>query len=292
MKPIPLLCSFLLFLSASAFSEEDRPTDPSTWLEIPVPPATPCIDHTIWSYAANYSPRAWRVFRDGDKVLAALTSEQTRNDGPLPTFASRSGRFNHADAFTHVSDGWLVGNNMGEFGASLYWFSDDGKQEYKISDHQVVEFIPWGDRIFAIEGLAHLGMSRGSLIEVTQTRKPTGEMQWVAKEAVKLPQAPYAATPLRNGDLLAILSDSLVSIAPDNALHTLLADAPWGSLYVNSAVLSADESKLYIGMREYVGEFDLSERSLRMLVPSKGLHNRLSEDSVRSLEKQCRNAQQ
>ena len=42
-----------------------------------------------------------------------------------------------------VDDGWLVGFNKGEFGAALYWFSADGKQNYKISDHQVWEFFLW-----------------------------------------------------------------------------------------------------------------------------------------------------
>ena len=73
-----------------------------------------------------------------------------------PEFTPAVGQFRGASAFARVGDGWFVGFNQGEFGAALYWFSLDGQRNYKISDHQVLQFVRVWDGICAIEGLAHM----------------------------------------------------------------------------------------------------------------------------------------
>ena len=78
-----------------------------------------------------------------------------RNSTPRPV------NFVALSAFARVDDGWLIGFNHGEFGAALYWFSLDGNRNYKISDHQVVDFISTPDGFLAVEGLAHLGNLAG-----------------------------------------------------------------------------------------------------------------------------------
>lgn len=286
-----LMLASLIVTPIQLMSKEAFSPYPSTWVEIKPPPASACVAHEAWSYAANYSPRTWRVRNEGPQVRAALAKEPILNEGPRPDFASPTGRFRNLDAFLRVPDGWLAGNNMGEFGANLYWFSADGKRSYEISKHQVVDFIQRKGRIYAIEGLAHLGMSRGSLIEIEPSKTKNGQMRWIAKQAVILPQAPSAAVSLPDGTLLIALSGSLVSVAPDMTLKTLLADAPWNMFYANSAALNGDGSKLYLGMREYVGEFDLHTRNLRLLVPNADMQNKLDDRSVQSLVKQCRNTE-
>jgi hypothetical protein len=68
-------------------------------------------------------------------------------------------------------------------------------------------------------------------------------------------------------------------------VETLLQDAPWNALYPTSSVFSPDEKKLYIGMRQFVGEFDIQTRQFRMLIPSESFQNRLApEDETRIRE--------
>jgi hypothetical protein len=176
-----------------------------------------------------------------------------------------------------------VAFNHGEFGAALYWFSNDGKRHYKISDHQVVDFAALPNGVHAIEGLAHLGISRGSLIRIA---RPGPRARWRAMPVISLPFAPYAMSVRRDNSLLVTLSDALLSVGEDNAKTTLLGNAPWSGLYPNSSVLSLDERKLYIGMRQFVAEFDIPTRKLRLLIPSDDFLNTLpkvDEQRIRKL---------
>jgi hypothetical protein len=236
----------------------------------------------VWSYAANYSEHEWHVYSERGNVLGKLTREGLPQKGERPNFSARTLGMSGALSFARVRDGWLIGFNQGEFGAALYWFSPDGKRKYKVSDHQIVDFFSFADGIYAIEGLAHLGMSDGSVIRIA---KPEPKARWRAETVTKLPFAPYATSVCRDGAILITLSDSIVRVGPDHKPATLLSDPPWSGLYPNSSVLSPDEQKLYIGMRQFVGEFDLRTRKLRLLIPSaQFLHKLPKQDEQRIRE--------
>jgi hypothetical protein len=236
-----------------------------------------------WFYAANYSSHEWRVFTEGDQICAQLTSSQRQPHAERPKFTPKAGRFRRASAFASVEDGWLVGFNEGEFGAAVYWFSRDGSRNYKVSDHQVVDFFSLPDGIHAIEGLAHLSLSGGSIIRVA---RPEPKAHWQAETVTKLPFAPYAISVLRDGTMLITLSDSLVLVDATHKITTLLPDAPWGNLYPNSSALSPNQQKLYIGMRQFVGEFDIPAKKLRLLVPSDAFLNKLPKEDEQRIRKQ------
>jgi hypothetical protein len=135
-----------------------------------------------------------------------------------------------------------------------------------------VDFFRIADGYYAIEGLSHLGSSTGSVIQIART-KPNAA--WEASEVIKLPFAPYAVSVCKDQSMLITLSDELVSVGKDHKIEKLLPSAPWSGLYPTSSVLSRDEKKLYIGMRQFVGEFDLKEKKLRLLVSSDKFLNKL-----------------
>jgi hypothetical protein len=257
--------------------------------EIGVPPSTERVPHALWSYAANYSSLEWRVSVADGHICADLVPDTERlRTGARPAFEPEADGFRGASQFARVNDGWLVGFNHGEFGAALYWFSKDGRRHYRMSagrsDPQVVAFFPLGNDLGAIEGLAHLGLSKGSIIRIART---AAQDRWQVQTVVRLPAAPYAVAVPRSGPVLVVLWDCLVAFDGLRQVEPLLATAPWSGLYPNSAVLSPDEQKLYIGMRQYVGEFDLKTRQLRMLLPLGANLNRLSpqeEQQIRASE--------
>lgn len=255
--------------------------------EIAVPAASDQIAHELWSYAANYSKLEWRVSVVDGRICADPHKEGTLV-GPRPAFKPEADGFRGASRFARVDDGWLVGFNHGEFGAALYWFSADGKRHYRMSenqvDPQVVDFFPLGRDLGAIEGLAHLGLADGSIIRITRGAAPG---RWQVRTVVRLPTTPFAVAVPKQGPALMVLLDSIVSFDGQRKVEPLIANAPWSFLYPNSAVLSPDEQKLYIGMRQYVGEFDLKTRKLRMLLPTGAALNRLSpqdEQQIRASE--------
>ncbi|MFG6485664.1 hypothetical protein ACG04R_03210 [Roseateles sp. BYS78W] len=270
---------------ASPTSAQTCAHDVAQASEIDMPPPSDRVSHALWTYAANYSPQAWRVSLVDGRICA---DTYKRGDlvGARPAFKAEADGFRGASRFARVADGWLVAFNHGEFGAALYWFSTDGTRHYRMSenqlDPQVVDFFALGDELGAIQGLNHMLVSRGSIIRIV---RDTLQDRWRVDTAAQLPAAPYAIAVTKQGESLVVLSDSLVAFDGGRHVDVLAADMPWSGLYPTSAVLSPDEKKLYIGMRQFVGEFDLSTRTLRFLLPSGAMLNRLSkqqEEQIRA----------
>ena len=278
-----LIVSVLIPVYSAVPAEPMYSREVTNWQESALPPESRQGERMAWFYAANYSNLEWHVFTQDGKPSASHGDDATGTRPARPKFTPKAGKFRGGSAFAAVDDGWLVGFNQGEFGAALYWFSGDGKRSYKVSDHQVVDFFSLPDGIHAIEGLAHLSMSEGSVIRIA---RPKPGAHWEAISVAKLPFAPYAVSLRRDGTMLITLSDSLVSFGSDRKIHTLLADVPWGGLYPNSSILLPDEQRLYIGMRQFVGEFDLTTKKFRFLIPSKEFLNKLPKEDEERIRKQ------
>ncbi|MFZ6643936.1 hypothetical protein ACO0LL_29695 [Undibacterium sp. TC4M20W] len=165
MFKIFLALALALALHAVCASAAVKPysADVSTWKEITVPASEE--EREVWSYAANYSEIAWRVYTEGTIVKAKLDDSNSRKAGRDTRFVIAAEPLSDSlktdTPLMEVDDGWLVGFNRGEFGASLYWFSKDRKEHYKISNHHIIDFIKKVDGLYAIEGLAHRGSSEG-----------------------------------------------------------------------------------------------------------------------------------
>jgi hypothetical protein len=278
-----ILSAGLLFVTCWVQAAEPTYSrDVSKWQEVTIPPVSQAVAHELWSSAANHSKHEWQVFSKDGLPQADLRNYGEKKKSDQPGFTPRVERFGDASAFAKVDDGWLVGFDKGEWGGALYWYSQDGKNTYQISDNQIVDFVTLPDGIYAIEGLAHLGSESGSIIRITRSGP---DARWQAAPFVKLPFAPYALSMNRDGAMLITLSNSLVSVGRDRKVHTLLAGAPWWNLYPASSVLSKNGQKLYIGMRQYVGEFDLATKKLRMLVPARAFVSVLPKDREQQIRR-------
>jgi hypothetical protein len=276
-------CGILLLAVGSHAAEPEYAPDVAKWQEIRIPPNDRNSDRAAWDYAANYSELSWRVYLDNGKPYAKLIHSPNDDSSEPAPFDARADNFRGATRFREVDDGWLVAFNHGEFGAALYWFDRSGIHHYKISNHQVVSFLSLSDGIYAIEGLAHMGASCGSVIRIS---RPIREARWQATRVVRLPYAPSTAVVRRDDSMVVALSHSLVSVGPDHQIRTLIADAPWGGLYPSSSIVLPDESRLYLGMRQFVAEIDLSTNQLRLLVPSTTFLNKLPDDQEARIRKQ------
>lgn len=272
MRTIPVLRATLALAILASASTAKTPGpklksgDVRNWRVESVPAARDSVAWRRWERNANWSSVEWSVtIASGAVVATQLERPRDRKSHGLP-FEPVFKKFRTPKAWFKVDNGWLVAFNRGEFGKALCWFSPDGARAAKISNHQVVAFTSTSDGIFAIEGLAHLGRSRGTLIRL---RKGEGDGSWIAEEILRFPGAPRAISVRKNEKLLVTLDDGLVQVdlKPKVTSTNLLTDAGWGGLYPNSSVLSHNETSLFIGMRTYVGEYDLTKKRLRYLAP-------------------------
>jgi len=277
MKTISIIT--LLMISFSTFGQENL-TFLKNWKSYPVP----TNEDTIYKY--SFAQNDWFVYLDGDEIRVDDVKNYRRNPRAKLPFEIRQSNSNVInisaplagliDVF-EVEDGYLVGFNRGEWGGELYWFSKDGKKRYEISRHQIVQFIKRDNKIYAIEGLAHLG-TKGSIIEIEKQKR-----KWVAKEFLKLSTAPEAIqldskenfivvtfgtdwSFDEGGNVIINASPGLFSIDREADVDTLVKVGIWGDyLYPSSMVIQNDV--VYIGMRKGVYKFDLATKREEWLLP-------------------------
>lgn len=256
--------------------------DVSIWQEVTRSRTPMSGNRMVWSNAANRSEYEWKVLKEGHTVKAVFDDAKRSHEKPPFTPHAENFQNSYPYASLKVDDGWLIGFNQGEFGRALYWFDHSGQSRYKISNHQVVAFFPSSDGILGIEGLAHLSSSHGSIIRLARSHR------WQAEKLTLLPEAPYAGVQFRDGRLLLVLSSSLAEysrIGDREILRFVEKDGDWGGLYPNSVVLTDDQTKAYIGMRQYVAEYHFERRTLRFLIPNSSFLNTLNADEEQDIKR-------
>ena len=210
----------------------------------------------------------WHVFERDGAPCAEASESSAKRKSPLP-FAVPS-RLHGDDPFrrsyspppsnaVRVKDGWLVASNFGEFGAWLDWFSETGDSTYEISNHHVVDFVQVEGNLMAVEGLAHLSLSTGSVIRLVQLSD-----RWMVEEVAPLPAAPRIGLAHLNS-ILIVHGDGLARSTASGSLEQLVRFPYLGRLYPESALIHGQ--KLYVGMRGYVWEVDLETKAARLLAP-------------------------
>ena len=217
----------------------------------------------------------WIVYHDNIEIRVvddrsySYTYKRNLANKKLPFEIEQSGL---SDA-VQVEDGYLVGFNRGEWGGGLYWFSKDGNEKEEIVNSLLsglVQFIKRDNKIYAITGLAHMGMSYGSVIKIEKEQQ-----KWIVEEYLKLPDAPYAIQLDSKDNMLVFTSSGLYSIDKEANLDTLAVKYSqntdiyprwlWGFLYPTSMVIQNDV--LYVGMRGGVYKFDLATKKEEWLLP-------------------------
>jgi len=275
-----ILISLYLLWPQLGYSYDSYEQNVTAWQEVSRPATSLSGSRMVWHNSANQSDYEWKVFKEGQVIKAVLDKYDEKRAQEKPPFSPQAENLKYFRASLKVDDGWLIGFNHGEFGAALYWFDPSGQKRHKISSHQVVAFFPSSNGILAIEGLAHLSFSYGSIIRITK------QSQWQAQKVTLLPEAPRTGAEFKDGRLLLVLSDSLAEYflkGEHERLKFLEKDGGWLGLYPNSVVLTDDETKAYIGMRQYVTEYDFKRRTLRFLIPDSTFLNKLPADEERSI---------
>ena len=258
---------------------ETYASDISSWIEIKPPADNDTEGCRDWFQTTSQSQVEWRVYLDNGQISAEMfdpTVVRRRRPvcaPPFPLFEPKGPRWKPKETYDFksilVPDGWIVGYFRGEFGGHLHWYGHDGADSYKITSHNVVQFFGWLGSLYAIEGCSHLGIADGSILRLERDRD---DGRWTAVQVLDLDDAPYSVVERKSGSLLITLSKHIVEVRQDMAFRTILdmsdSNVRWSHLYPNTSVLSADEQKLYIGMRQFVAELDIRSGMLRYLLPS------------------------
>jgi hypothetical protein len=180
---------------------------------------------------ANYSRREWRVALNGEQL-------QVTQDPPPAGKGQRH--------VIRVNDGWLTGEDAGEFGGGLWWSSADHRQEKKLSSENVIGFVASSKGVLALTGLSHMGADRGMVLRITDG--PGSQRKVI--ELADLGWAPRAFTSESPDSVLVLTTDGLTRVKTSGAVEQLYRTR-YHLLYPNSMTLSAS-GVIYIGMRHFI----------------------------------------
>lgn len=230
----------------------------SDWLPVPLPESD---KNQAFAELIKNSPYEWYVVSQNGQVHIKLINRDTdsfaKQKPPFKTWIGGE----IGDSVSHaikVKNGWLVGFNHGEWGGALYWYSHDGKKHQKISDAQIREFFHSPEGIFATEGVYHTMYMQGSVIRIT----------------------PISSSPYWRTDTVMNLSNRIFNKSDNNYYaepHSLSygirgafteLKIAWGWRPTYTLAFSKNEQTLYIGMRHFIGKFDVKTKKLELLVPS------------------------
>lgn len=251
-----LLFVLAILISATCYGQKESVLL-SAWKSYPIP----TDQATLHEY--NWSKNEWTVFIKDNQIFVINDGEKISDTLPfkiIPKDDNERYILEGRRSVIKVDDGYLVGFYRGEWGGNLFWFSNDGKKKYEISSHEIVQFVVRDNKIYAIEGLAHLLMSEGSIIQI---QKKNG--RWTTSEYVKLPSALDAIAIDEHNNFIIITSHILLAIDATAKTRTLVEKGFWLGLYPTSLIIQ--NGSAYIGMRKGVLKYNLKTREQVWMMP-------------------------
>jgi hypothetical protein len=157
-----LMISMILLAEGCLFAKSATPPPmPKDWVHCKKPDLT---------QTQAIGPE-WDVFLIGGKLK--IIPAQRKEELKLPfevIFNPHEGVIGDQHVIRD-KDGWLVGYNGGEFGGSLWWFSQNGKQRKHLADERVLGFLAYPTGVIILTGLAHLSTTEGSVLFIAQETK-------------------------------------------------------------------------------------------------------------------------
>lgn len=242
---------FLLFIalsfamSGATAQKSSLPEFLNDWIK-GVPPK---MGTDSWE-AANASEYEWIVEMKSGRPAAHIRNKKAEEASALPPLIKRTRGAHPEPGDIHsykVVDGWLIAFNAADGGGSLWWYGEDGRQSYKVSNDHIVQFLPNNRSLFALEGQASFNGSRGQIVQLRQN----GQGQWISSQFVDLGHAPDVGMVDTNGDFIVSTTDTLVRIHPDKTGTVLLPKVFWTGLTPHSIAVSPI-GDIYLGMHQGV----------------------------------------
>ena len=154
-----------------------------------------------------------------------------------------------------ISNGKLIGINRGEFGGILKFVPSDGAIKETIIKKGNIKFIFFfKDKIYFIEGLAHMGFSGGALYKLEN--RPDFKYEKI----LEFEDAPEAFTIYKDKFLIATYDGFYV--VQDFKKEIILRNTFWRGLYPKS-IATFDDKNIFIGLRSGIAKLDLTTLIIR-----------------------------
>jgi len=177
----------------------------------------PTVYSTDW-YNLNHSKDDYYTDHTGNVIISNISKSR--------------------ESILEVQDGKLIGTNYGEWGGKLIFKND--KIEYTILQKNICGIINFGNEIYVLTGLSHLGIREGKIIKIEQING-----KWKCTFNIDLNNSPEIFDVFEN-ELYIVTFDGL-AIFDGNNIQQLLKKQFWANLYPQS--IYVNEKIIGIGLR-------------------------------------------
>lgn len=155
-----------------------------------------------------------------------------------------------------IPGGTLIGINRGEWGGQLSFKPEDTtKKAIDIKRGNIKFIFHFKDKVYFIEGLAHMGYSGGAIFELITTNN-----NFTFNKLVDFDDAPEAFTIYKDKFLIATHENFY--IVEDFKKDLAFKETFWSSLYPNS-IAAIDDKNVFIGIRSGIVKLDLTTKTLK-----------------------------
>ena len=233
----------IFFLALYSLSQAQQKPDLTNW-KLETLPVGDLLN------SANHSHDDWIFVKKDDKWLIEQNTFKREKGDNFPftaDFIDQNLKEIKGNRYVKKTpDGYLVGLNKGEFGGGLYFINNDGLAGYQIGKRLNIRSIfehNW--TIFSIEGLSHLGLQRGQIIQIFQE-----DNLWKYKTLTQLIEAPRLIADY-NDEKIIVTSQYILRFRQDLVVTEILkSPMNWGGLYPSSIII--DNNDIYMAMRKGV----------------------------------------
>ena len=230
----PSILTMVLFLSIYLLACHERKLIiPSEFIETELPK----VGSENW-FLLNYSDNEFKVENENGTLRIHKTEENNTTEYDL-------------------HDGKLIGINHGEFGGQLKFIpSSRTKNEVIIKGGNVKFIFLFHDKLYFIEGLAHMGYSGGGLYQLDRTNDT-----FSYEKILEFDDAPEAFTVYHDKFLIAAYESFYV--IENFKKNIIFSKTFWSSLYPNS-IAAFDDKNIFLGIRGGIVKLDLTTNVIKL----------------------------
>ncbi len=215
-------------------------------------------------YPSGNIRKSWQLYDENESIKVKELKQWMSQGDSLPyskDFLSKKFDLtNGKRTIKKVDNGYLITYNHGEFRSALYYLSFDGQQSYNITpaDIRINDFFEFNSKLYAIEGISHLGMEHGSLIEFYMDKNV-----WNYKLILNFDEEPEKVFQ-RGEETFIITTNYILKLEPDFTLTNVIKSPfQWGIFRPNSAFII--KKNLYIGMNGGILKIENFEKKPRYI---------------------------
>ena len=151
------------------------------------------------------------------------------------------------------NDGILIGSNHGEWGGELVYKTDE--KEIKIKEGSIISIFKLNNKIYFLQGLAHLSINYGEIYELNYSKE-----KFSYRKVMDLTDEPQVFKIFNDRIYMATFSNFIII---NNWKIESKINGFWESLYPNSLIIQ-NKNQLFMGIRGGIVEITINNKIVKL----------------------------